>query len=142
MALGVIMVELAHENDLLVIYHGCGNVKQIFQDFVELGIDAYNPLEVKAGMDVMGLRRQYGHHIGFCGGSDIQIWETGDKEAIKQEVLRKLNAAKGGGYIFQSDHSVASDVSGETYDYIVNLVREYGQYPLDLGEFDEEMGKG
>ena len=132
------MVELAHENDLLVIYHGCGNVKQIFQDFVELGIDAYNPLEVKAGMDVMGLRRQYGHHIGFCGGSDIQIWETGDETAIRQEVLRTLQAGKGGGLIFQSDHSVSASVSGHAYDFIVRLVREYGQYPLQLDEHDTE----
>ena len=52
---------------------------------------------------------------------------------------RKLNAAKGGGFIFQSDHSVSSEVSGPTYDYIVNLVREYGNYPLDLKEYDEEV---
>jgi uroporphyrinogen-III decarboxylase len=51
-------------------------------------------------------------------------------------VLTKLNAAKGGGYIFQSDHSVPSNVSGESYDYVVKLVREYGQHPLHLGEFD------
>ena len=65
--------------------------------------------------------------------------ETGDRDAIRQEVLRKLNAAKGGGFIFQSDHSVASDVSGKTYDYIVKLVREYGRYPLNLGEYEEDV---
>jgi hypothetical protein len=47
-----------------------------------------------------------------------------------------LNAAKGGGYIFQSDHSVPSNISGQDYDYVVKLVREYGKYPLQLGEFD------
>jgi hypothetical protein len=26
-----------------------------------------------------------------------------------------------------------------TYDYVVQLVREYGKYPLQLGEFDEEV---
>ena len=131
------MVEAAHAAGLPVIYHGCGNVKAIFQDYIEMGVDAYNPLEVKAGMDVVELRRQYGHGIGFCGNSDIQIWETGDHAAIQREVLRKLNAAKGGGLIFQSDHSVSSSVSGQTYDFIVKLVREHGQYPLDLGAFDE-----
>ena len=35
--------------------------------------------------------------------------------------------------------SVASDVSGHIYDYIVKLVREYGKYPLDLGEYDIDM---
>ncbi len=133
------MIAAAHQRGLPVIYHGCGNVKKIFADFVDMGLDAYNPLEVKAGMDVVALRRQYGQGIGFCGGSDIQVWETGDREKIRREVLRKLNAAKGGGYIFQSDHSVAADVSGQTYDFIVKLVREYGRYPLDLGAFNEEL---
>ena len=68
--------------------------------------------------------------------NDIQMWETGDRELIKRDVLRKLIAAKGGGFIFQSDHSVSSDVSGLTYDYIVKLVREYGKYPLQLHEFN------
>jgi hypothetical protein len=131
------MAEAAHAAGLPVIYHGCGNVKAIFPDYIEMGIDAYNPLEAKAGMDVVELRRQYGHRIGFCGNSDIQVWETGDREAIRREVLRKLNAAKGGGMIFQSDHSVSSAVSGQSYDYIVKLVREHGCYPLQLGEFDE-----
>ena len=129
----------AHARGLPVIYHGCGNVKAIFEDFIEIGVDAYNPLEAKAGMDAIELRRQYGHRMGLCGNSNIQIWETGDPDKIRREVLRKLNAAKGGGYIFQSDHSVASDVAGTTYDFIVKLVREYGTYPLKLSEFDETM---
>ena len=126
-----------HAHGLKVIYHGCGNVGAILGDYADIGIDAYNPLEAKAGMDCVALRRTYGHRIGFCGNSDMQVWETGDREKIRREVLRKLNAAKGGGYIFQSDHSVASNISGQTYDYIVNLVREYGTYPLELGEYEE-----
>lgn len=128
--------DYAHSKGLMVIYHGCGNINKIFEDYIEIGIDAMNPLEAKADLDAVELRRKYGQTFGVCGNSNIQIWETGDKNVIREEVLRKLNAAKGGGYIFQSDHSVASDVSGHTYDYIINLVREYGNYPLDLGEFD------
>jgi uroporphyrinogen decarboxylase len=133
------MVQLAHARGLPVIYHGCGNVKAIFPDYIEMGIEAYNPLEAKAGMDVLDLRRRYGQAIGFCGNSNIQVWESGDRTAIRGEVLRKLNAAKGGGYIFQSDHSVSSAVSGHTYDYIIQLVRQYGNYPLRLDEFDEPL---
>lgn len=131
------IVDYAHGRGLDVIYHGCGNIHAIFEDYIDAGIDAMNPLEVKAGMDVLDLRRRYGHRMGFCGNSDIQVWETGDRAAIHREVMRKLNAARGGGYIFQSDHSVSSSVSGATYDYIVKLVREYGNYPLRLGEFDD-----
>ena len=133
------MINLCHDEGLPVIYHGCGNVAAILPDFIEMGLDAYNPLEAKAGLDVVNLRRQYGHKIAFCGNSNMQVWEEGRMENIRREVLRKLNAAKGGGLIFQSDHSVSSGVSGHTYDYIVKLVREYGNYPLNLGGYNEEM---
>jgi len=129
------LVGLAHAHHLPVIYHGCGNVSAIFEDFIEIGVDAYNPLEAKAGFDAVDLRRRYGHRIAFCGNGDMRIWESGDREAIRRDVLHKLNAARGGGYIFASDHSVTSGVSGPTYDFIVKLVREFGRYPLSLGEF-------
>ena len=133
------MVRESHDHGLPVIYHGCGNVSLIFDDFIEMGVDSYNPLEAKAGLDCVELRRKFGHRIGFCGNSDIQVWESGDRKRIRKEVLRKLNAAKGGGLIFQSDHSVTSNVSGHTYDYIVNLVRRHGTYPLKLDEFDLDV---
>lgn len=133
------MIRLCHDEGLPVIYHGCGNVAAILPDFIEIGLDAYNPLEAKAGLDVVDLRRRYGHALAFCGNGDMTVWEKGDPEAVKRDVLRKLNAAKGGGYIYQSDHSVSSGVSGRTYDRIVNLVREYGKYPLDLGAYDEDL---
>ena len=131
------ITDYAHAKGLMVIYHGCGNINKILDDYIEIGIDALNPLEAKADLDAVQLRRKYGQTLGICGNSNIKIWEAADKELVRKEILRKLNAAKGGGYIFQSDHSVSSNVSGHTYDYIVNLVRRFGQYPLDLGEFDE-----
>ena len=126
------MVRICHDAGLPVIYHGCGNVKSILPDFIEMGLDAFNPLEAKADLDVCDLRQQYGHTMGFCGNSDIRVWERGNPAEVRREVLHRLQAARGGGMIFQSDHSVASDVSGHTYDLIVNLVREFGRYPLDL----------
>jgi hypothetical protein len=130
------IVDLCHQRGLPVIYHGCGNVSRIFEDFIEIGVDAYNPLEAKAGLDVVELRRRYGHRIAFCGNMDVIAWARGGREELKRTVLTKLNAAKGGGYIFQSDHSVPSNVSGQDYDYVVHLVRNHGRYPLDLGEYD------
>ncbi len=133
------LVDLAHAHGLPVIYHGCGNVSAVLEDFIEIGVDAYNPLEAKAGFDAVDLRRRLGHRLAFCGNGDVRVWETGDREAIRREVLHKLNAARGGGFIFASDHSVTSGVSGATYDFIVKLVREFGRYPLALGEFTEAV---
>lgn len=133
------MVDVCHEAGIPVIYHGCGNVKRIFEDFIEIGVDAYNPLEAKAGLDVVDLRNQYGHRMGFCGNMNVMEWADCTPEQLKSIVLRKLNAAKGGGFIFQSDHSVPNTVSAANYDYVVKLVREYGRYPLQLGEYDLPM---
>jgi uroporphyrinogen-III decarboxylase len=115
-------------------------VSRIFEDFIEIGVDAYNPLEAKAGMDVVELRQRFGHRIGFCGNMDVQLWASGSREELRAAVLRKLNAAKGGGLVFQSDHSVPGNVSGESYEYVVGLVRRHGVYPLQLEEFD--LGAG
>jgi uroporphyrinogen-III decarboxylase len=133
------IADYAHSKGLMVIYHGCGNINSIIEDYIEIGVDALNPLEAKADLDAVNLRKKYGQKLGICGNSNIQVWETGDVELIRKEVLRKLNASKGGGYIFQSDHSVASNVSGKTYDYIVKLVRKYGKYPIRLDEYDEPI---
>jgi uroporphyrinogen decarboxylase len=130
------LVDECHIHGLPVIYHGCGNVNRIFEDFIEIGVDAYNPLEAKAGLDVVDLRRRFGHRIGFCGNMDVQLWATGTKEELRAAVLTKLNAAKGGGFIFQSDHSVPPNVTPENYEYVVRLVRRHGVYPLHLEEFD------
>lgn len=126
------IVDHCHAKGLPVIYHGCGNSKRIFEDSIEIGVDAYNPLEAKAGMDVVELRREFGHRIGFCGNMDVMVWAGGSKEEIRRAVLSKLSAARGGGMIFQSDHSVPGNVSAENYEYVLKLVREYGVYPLQL----------
>jgi len=130
------IVQICHDHDLPAIYHGCGNVRRIFPDFIEIGVDAFNPLEAKAGMDVIELRRSYGHEIALCGNMDVLDWATKGGDELKSIVLRKLNAAKGGGLIFQSDHSVPGNISPENYEFVLNLVRTHGWYPLDLGEYD------
>lgn len=129
-------IKACHENNLPVIYHGCGNASVIFEDFIEMGLDSYNPLEAKSGLNVVDLRKKYGHRMGFCGNMDALAWAREPMEELKRQTLTKLNAAKGGGFIFQSDHSVPGNISAERYEYVINLVREKGTYPLNLGEFD------
>lgn len=126
------MVRACHEAGVPVIYHGCGNVKRIFEDFIEVGVDAYNPLEAKAGLDVVQLRSEFGHRIAFCGNMDVRSWALSPLDELRDEVLRKLSAAEGGGYIFQSDHSVPDNISAERYEFVLGLVRKHGVYPLRL----------
>ncbi|MCL5103123.1 MAG: uroporphyrinogen decarboxylase family protein [Armatimonadetes bacterium] len=126
------LIDLCHEHGLMVIYHGCGNVAEIFDDMVEIQLDAYNPLEAKAGLDVVELKKQYAGRLAFCGNIDMQVLERGNPDEVRKHVLYKLRAAIGGGWVFQSDHSVSSAVSPETYELAINTLREFGNYPLSL----------
>jgi len=131
------ITEVCHAHDLPVIYHGCGNASSIYTDLTEAGIDGYNPLEAKAGLDVVDLRRQHGHDMfAFWGNMDVITWAQASLDELEETVLTKLNAAKGGGYLFGSDHSVPSSISGARYDEVIRLVRRYGTYPLRLGAYD------
>jgi len=128
-----------HAAGLKAVYHGCGNASAVFEDMIACGVDAYNPLEAKAGLDVVALKRRFGARWSFAGNIDVTVLATNDRQAVRREVLLKLNAAKGGGYIIQSDHSMPDNVDPATYDYMRQLIRQHGRYPLDLGEFDEAV---
>lgn len=128
-----------HEAGLPVIYHGCGNASAVYDDMIAAGVDAYNPLEAKAGLDVVELKRRYGNRWSFVGNIDVRVLARNDRGEVRREVLTKLNAAKGGGFIAHSDHSVPDNVAPATYDYVVSLVKEYGKYPLSLGEYDLDV---
>ena len=134
------MVSECHAHGLPVIYHGCGNALPLFDDLIESGIDGYNTLEAKAGLDVVELKQHFTSRLAFNGNINVQVLETNDREKVRAEVLRKLSAARGGGYIFQSDHSISSNVDPATYDYVVHLAREHGRYPLKLDSTDLEKG--
>jgi len=128
------LIALCHSYNLPAIYHGCGNASEIFDDLVEMGLDAYNPLEAKSGLDVVELKRKYANKLAFVGNIDVRVLESNNSEAIGREVLYKLRAAEGGGYVVQSDHSIPGDVAPSSYEYMLQRVREYGSYPLDRGK--------
>lgn len=128
-----------HDLGLKVIWHGCGNNEVILDDLIDAGIDCYNAIEAKAGLDIVKLKKKYGNRLAYNGNINTQILETGTFEDIKNEILYKLNAAKGGGFIFQTDHSVTSAVPPENYEYAISLVEKFGQYPLNLGKYDVDI---
>jgi len=124
------LIDLCHTNHLMAVYHGCGDARVILDDMVEMGLDAYNPVEAKAGLDVVELKKKYAGRLAFAGNVDVRVLETGNPDLIRREVLHKLQAAKGGGWVFQSDHSVSSQVAPESYELAIRTLRENGDYPL------------
>jgi uroporphyrinogen decarboxylase len=94
---------------------------------ISMGLDALNPLEVKAGMDPIALKREYGKDLVLHGGINAVLWDQ--PEAIREEMHRVVPVVKeSGGYIFSSDHSVPSTVSLEDFRRITDLAKELGAY--------------
>jgi uroporphyrinogen decarboxylase len=120
-------VDWAHAKGVQVRLHSCGDVNPFVPEFVEIGIDGLNPLEVKAGMDPIYLKQTYGDDLLLHGGINAVLWD--DKARIAAEMRRVIPVVKeNGGYIFSSDHSVPSSVSLDNFRYIVNLAKELGTY--------------
>lgn len=126
------LIELCHRHHLMTVYHGCGNARLIFDDLMEIGLDAYNPLEAKAGLDVVELKKPYAGRLAFVGNLDVRVLEKGDPQQIRDMVRYKLQAARCGGWVFQSDHSVSSGVKSESYELALETLRELGNYPLQV----------
>jgi uroporphyrinogen decarboxylase len=96
-------------------------------ELVEIGIDALNPVEIKAGMDVLKLKREFGDKIVLHGGINAVLWDK--KEEIIAEIDRTVPVLKeNGGYIFSSDHSIPNSVSLENFQAIVAEVKKVGSY--------------
>ena len=120
-------VDWAHERGIYAHLHSCGDVMTRVDDLVEIGIDALNPLEVKAGMDPLLLKEKYGDKLVLHGGINAVLWD--DREAIVSEIRRLVPKLKeNGGYIFSSDHSIPNSVSLENMKAIVEAVKEEGTY--------------
>jgi uroporphyrinogen decarboxylase len=112
-----------------VILHSCGNVTRLVPRLIEAGYACLQPLEVKAGVDMLGLKKQYGEVLAFMGGIDVRAMGDPDPSAIEREIATKLPVVKaGGGYIYYSDHSVPDSVSFEQYCRVIDLVLQHGSY--------------
>ncbi len=119
--------EWAHAHGVYAHLHSCGDVRPFIPELIEIGIDALNPLEVKAGMDPVAIKKQYGDDLVLHGGINAVLWD--DVEKIEAEMRKVIPVVKeSGGYIFSSDHSVPSSVSLENFRRIVELAKELGAY--------------
>ncbi len=121
--------EYAHSVGLPVVVHSCGFVEPLVPGLIEAGMDCLQAMEVKAGMDLVRLKKAYGDRIAFIGGMDVRPLVANDRAAIQAELDRKLPAAmEGGGYCLHSDHSIPDQVEYETYKFFVGRGLEMGTY--------------
>ena len=119
----------AHSQNLPVTVHSCGYVAPLVPGLIEAGMDCLQVIEVKAGMDLLQLHRDYGEVLSFMGGIDVRVLYTNDRAQIDRELEAKVPIVKEGfGYSLHSDHSIPNTVHHDTYRYFVDRGLELGKY--------------
>ena len=89
------IVSAYHAKGIKVMFHSDGNLNEILDGLVGAGIDALNPLEVLAGMDIRDLHARYPDLI-FVGGIDVsQLLPLGTPEEVKNAVRRAIEDSDG-----------------------------------------------
>ncbi|OGS20504.1 MAG: hypothetical protein A2252_01065 [Elusimicrobia bacterium RIFOXYA2_FULL_39_19] len=79
------------KNGKYVSIHSCGDVKELFPDLIECGLDIFNPFQPEV-IDVFEAKKQYGNSLTFYGGiSTQQTLPYGTVEQVKDEVKRILD---------------------------------------------------
>jgi uroporphyrinogen decarboxylase len=122
-------IDFAHSNNRPVVMHSCGFVEPLLPGMVEAGIDCLQVIEVKAGMDLLRIYRDYGDRLSLMGGMDVRALYSNDRAKINAELESKVPVVKGKyGYVLHSDHSIPNTVDYASYRYFVDRGMELGRY--------------
>jgi uroporphyrinogen decarboxylase len=116
-----------------LMLHSDGAIRDYIPDLIKDGIDVIDPVQTSCkGMDVEGLKRDFGEMLSFHGAIDAQhILPFGTPEEVKAEVVRCIKTlGPGGGFILGPVHNVQPDVPPENITAMCQAVAEYGNYPL------------
>ena len=115
-------------------YHCDGAVYPIIEDFIEVGAEALNPVQVSAtGMgDTEKLKREFGDRLAWWGAIDTyQVLPYGTVEDVRGEVQRRIqDLGPGGGYVLCAVHNVQPEVPPQNVVAMYDAAFEMGKYPL------------
>ena len=116
-----------------IFIHSDGSVYDFLHDFVEIGIDIINPVEVTAkNMDSALLKREFGNDLSFWGGAcDNTILERGTAKEVEDEAAQRIrDFAPGGGFVFASIHCIQPFVPTGNITALFDSALKYGNYPI------------
>jgi len=94
----------------VVMIHSCGDVDELFDDLIDLGLTCFNPFQPEV-MDVPSLMKKYRGRLAFHGGLSTQhTLPYGTEEDVRSETAALLRLGAGGGYVLSPAHAVEGDV--------------------------------
>ena len=106
-----------------VLLHSDGNIEPLIPMLIDAGIDGFNPVEPRSGMDLVRLREQYGNQAAWIGGMcNSIVLPNGPIEAIREQARRIVEAGRDGGVIIGA-HSIGPDIPIEHYEAYLDQVR-------------------
>lgn len=117
--------------DIVVIMHSDGAVAPLIDDFIEIGVDVYNPVQPNvSGSDPRELKDKYGDRICFFGGIDQQdLLPSGDITRIRYDIKERISIlGKNRGYLLAPAHILQPDVSTGTIETMIRAAIEFGSY--------------
>lgn len=104
------MYAVVHAADRFVMIHSCGDVDELFDDLIEIGVNCFNPFQPEV-MDVTSLLFQYRGRWAFHGGLSTQkTLAYGSPEDVRREARRLIELGRPGSYLFAPAHDVEGDV--------------------------------
>ncbi len=127
------MVNYVQSRGTYFIKHTDGRIWEILDLFVKAGIDAINPLEPVAEMDILKVKREYGDEVCLIGNIDCgDLLSRKSPYEVKQVVNHTIKeVATGGGYIISSSNAIHASVKPENYRIMIDTAKQYGKYPID-----------
>jgi uroporphyrinogen decarboxylase len=124
------IIDCIKRHNLPVFLHCCGRVYDYLDDLVEIGVEAYHPVQRTAGMDLAAVKAKYGDKLCLVGNIDSsRTLPFGTPEEIEAETREALRiAAPGYGYILGSDHSLHDGIPVKNIQLMFDVARKYGAY--------------
>ena len=117
-----------------LFFHTDGDVFDLIDDFIEIGVDILNPIQTSAGKmsDLAELKKRFGKNLVYCGAVDTHhILPSGTPEQVREEVKRVIDIlGPGGGYMVTSVHTIMNEVPPENIVAMTDATVEFGRYPI------------